>query len=131
MSESTNPNQKGCLSTKSETHREAYIRILQETADGTAVGSDSEREAILSGELILGDYLEGSVVRDANGCVAGSATTGITVAGRLFLQHLQKEEREESKFGRLKKYGLVVFGFIMGIIANLIPDLMKHLFSKP
>lgn len=121
----TNPNQKGYCSTKSESHRRAYIRLLRETAEGTALDSDSERDAVLSGELISGGYLEGSVVRDESGSVVGSNTTGITVSGRLFLQQLQKEERDESKLGRLKKYGLIVFGFIMGIIAHLIPDLVK------
>ncbi len=86
---------------------------------------------MLSGELILGKYLEGDVNYDHNHCIIGSKTTGVTVAGRLFLQQLLREDREESSLGRFKKYGLVAFGFVMGIVANLLPDLIKHLFQKP
>jgi hypothetical protein len=49
--------------------------------------------------------------------------------GRLFLQDLEAREREQSWLGRATKLGLIVFGFIMGIVAQVLPDLIKALWT--
>lgn len=127
MKPATNPVQKGCRSTQPKTHRRAYIRILREAAGDAAAGPASERDSVLSGELILGGYLEGQVFYGNDGCVEGSATAGITVAGRLFLQQLEKEEREQSRIGRLKAVGLVVGGGVLTIAGQLLLEVFKSL----
>ena len=127
MNEAKNPSQNGCRSPKPETSRQAYIRVLKEVVDGTGSDSDSQSEAILHGELILGNYLDGNVIRDSGGSVVSSSTFGITVEGRRFLQQLQKEESDESNFGRLKKLGLFASGIIVGVFADLAVELLKPL----
>lgn len=104
---------------KDETSRRAYIRLLDERANLADAAESDERDAILYAELIDKGYLRGTAIRDASkgGMTVGAAVTEITLEGRLFLQHLKSEERQESFVGRFKTYwpffsGLV--GVVMG-----------------
>ena len=115
------------MDTSRESFRKSYIRLLKERADFPDSLTPAQRDVVLYSELIKAEYLDGDVGENGSGFPVRASIFGIKTKGRLFLQQLEKEERDESTFGRLKKYGLIVFGFIMGIVATLIPDLVKSL----
>ena len=106
--------------TKPETARRAYIRLLSERANlADAADDEDHRDAILYSELIDKGYLRGTAVRDASkgGMTVGAAVTEITLEGRLFLQRLKSEEKQESVIGRFKT-NWPLFSGLAGIIVG-------------
>lgn len=116
-------------SRRPETARAAYIRLLADQC--VAADAAKERDSVLCGELIDGGYLDGDKLTDKHGQTLNSALVGITVQGRLFLQELKKQERAESRFGRAKRAGTFIGGFVLGIIAKMIPDMIKAIWNLP
>jgi len=117
---------------KKETARRAYIKLLRERVEALDSLPPDSRQTILYAELIAGEYLSGVTRTDENGLPNGNVIKGLTVKGRLFLQELEAKEDERSSLGRAKKFGLIAFGFLMGIVAQILPDLLKALFlHKP
>ena len=112
---------------KKDTARRAYIELLREQVGGLDSLPPDRRESVLYAELIAADYLSGVTRRDQDGFPSGNIIQGITVKGRLFLQELEERERQRSSLGRAKKYGLIAFGFAMGILSHVLPDLIKTL----
>ncbi len=103
-------------SQKNDTARRAYIELLRERVSALDSLQPDRRKSVLYAELIAADYLSGVTQTDQNGFPSGNVIQGITVKGRLFLQELEERERQRSWLGRAKKLGLIVFGFLMGII---------------
>jgi hypothetical protein len=106
---------------------------LEEREHDTSSAPVRDQDAILSGELIEGGYLEGGVMRGADGTIVGSSVTGISVQGRLFLQQLRKEEREDSLVGKGRKWVPVLVGYLAGLLSPVITDWLKavlHLTTK-
>ncbi len=112
-----------------ETARRAYIRLLSERAKIQESAAGEERDSVLYSELIDADYLRGVPFRDAakGGMTTGVTVTEITLKGRLFLQQLKSEERQHSLWGRLKKIGLLVGGYLLGVFSPALTDLAKLL----
>ncbi|MFL6597032.1 MAG: hypothetical protein ACJ8KF_03605 [Chthoniobacterales bacterium] len=106
---------------KKDTARRAYIELLREQVGGLDSLPPDRRESVLYAELIAADYLSGVTRRDQDGFPSGNIIQGITVKGRLFLQELEERERQRSSLDRAKKYGLIAFGFAMGIISHVLP----------
>jgi hypothetical protein len=123
-----------CFSTMN-TARHNYIDILSELADRyTPEPSDPSRmrTAVLSGELIEAGYLSGQSFREAGGLIRGSAITGLTVSGRLFLDQLRKEEREASLWAHCKRWGIPVITYLFGILTPVLSNFLKVIFHvKP
>ena len=80
---------------KGETPRQAYIRILQSQAKEPSVLE--EKDLIYAAELVRGKYLRGSAPDDEDGQPGSVGVTGITLEGRLFLQKLKSDEKDESR----------------------------------
>jgi len=103
------------------------LELLRERVSALDSLQPDRRKSVLYAELIAADYLSGVTQTDQNGFPSGNVIQGITVKGRLFLQELEERERQRSWLGRAKKLGLIVFGFLMGIISQVLPDLIKAL----
>jgi hypothetical protein len=114
---------------RAESPRQAYIRLLSERAKIQESAAQEERDSVLYSELIDADYLRGVPFRDAakGGMTTGVTVTEITLKGRLFLQQLKSRERQQSLFGRLKKLGLLIGGYLLGIFSPALTDLVKSL----
>jgi len=112
-----------------ETARRAYIRLLSERAGIQESAAPEDRDSALYSELIDAGYLRGVPFRDAakGGMTTGVTVTEITLKGRLFLQQLKSEERRQSLLGRLKKVGLLIGGYLLGIFSPALTYLVKAL----
>ena len=84
-----------------------------------------ERDAVLQGELIEDGYLSGGVMRNEDGCICGSSSSGITTKGRLFLQSLQTEEDSKSVAGSAKRIGVFTLGVVVGVVSAVIVEIAK------
>lgn len=103
-----------------ETARQAYIRLLSEQTAATERETTDTREAILSAELIEEKYLEGSPRRDETGSVMGAGILGVTVKGRLFLQDLERLEKEDTLWARNNPTILLFFAWVIGWTTPLL-----------
>ena len=110
---------------RDETARRTYIRLLSEVA--SALPAKADHEKVLRGELIEAKLLTGGVARDGVGAIVVAEETGITVEGRLFLQRLREEERQDSLLRKSLKYTPVLIGYIAGLLSPLITDWIKKL----
>lgn len=76
-------------------------------------------------------HVRGAVRRNELGVISGCVTTGMTVQGRLFLEELQRKEKEESWWGKFKTWGLpiisAIVGYIVAIITPVLTDWLKTL----
>jgi len=82
---------------------------------------------VLNAELIGGDYLDGVVNPNSSGMFPSSVIIGLPKAkGRLFLQQLEKEEFDLTLCGRLKKREDIFIGFLLGIIASIVLEIVKY-----
>jgi H+/Cl- antiporter ClcA len=54
--------------------------------------------------------------------------TGITVEGRLFLQRLKKEEKEEGLWHKSRLVAGVLLGYIVGLLSPLFTEWLKKTF---
>jgi hypothetical protein len=106
--------------TPRDTARRTYIRLLSQVAQ-TVPGNTNE-DTVLMGELIEANFLTGGVARDGNGHIMAVQETGITVEGRLFLQRLKSEEREEKLLHKSLKYLPIAIGYIAGLLSPLFTD---------
>jgi hypothetical protein len=108
--------------------RSNYIDLLSDYAKHftPARGApDEKRESVLSGELIEAELLTGAVLRDADDEIRGASVNGITVKGRLFLDQLQREQREASVSAKLKKWGVPLLTYLAGVTTPILSDLLK------
>src|SRR5438552_850953 len=114
----------------SDAHQKArarYIRLLERSAKNADV--EDTPDGAFSSELIEEGYLRGRAGPDQHGVLTRAVVTGITVKGRLFLETLKQQERESSWWSRAKKFGLLLIGFIFGILSHVLPDLFKALWG--
>lgn len=109
----------------SQTARRKYIAIL--AAAASKVPEKVDDETLLTGELIEAELLTGGVARGGEGTIIACQDTGITVEGRLFLQRLQKEEREERLLIKSLKYAPLVIGYLAGLLSPLITEWLKKI----
>lgn len=103
--------------------RTTYIRLLERSARSGDVAQTPDWT--FSGELIEEGYLVGTVGRNESGVISRSAVTGITVKGRLFLEQLRREQREESWLGRLQKVGIFLLGILVGVGVPILTSWLK------
>jgi hypothetical protein len=117
----------------STTARQEYIRLLTRNVEAvTPTESGVDRNAMFNGELIDAGYCTGVVMRDPNNVIKKCATTGMTVKGRLFLDQLQKEEKEASAWSRFKRWGIPMITYLVGVITPVINEWLKVVFHlKP
>ena len=108
-----------------ETARRAYIRLLSTYAVSSPTRTDAD--IALLGELIDAKLLPGGVTNDSTGKIAAAKATGITVEGRLFLQRLREEERQESLFHKSLKYIPILIGYLAGLLSPLFTNWIKTL----
>jgi hypothetical protein len=110
-----------------ETTRQAYIRILSKHCSGIKPLPQEDQDAALLSELTWsGEYLQGDFVFDE----ASKTTKAVSVRrvmpqGRLLLEQLKLAESEASLTGKMKRCGLILLGFVLGIIATLIAEYLK------
>jgi len=109
--------------TTGQTARRSYIAIL--SAAASKLPGKVNDETVLMGELIEAELLTGGVGRGSEGTVIAFQDTGITVEGRLFLQRLQKEEREERLLNKALKYAPLVIGYLAGLLSPLMTEWLK------
>jgi len=107
------------------TARRAYIRILTQYAE--AVPSKTDPETALLGELIDAELLTGGAARGSTGQVIAANATGITVDGRLFLQRLREEERQDRLLRKSLKYVPILIGYVAGLLSPLLTEWIKSL----
>jgi hypothetical protein len=115
-----------------KTARQEYIEILSsQSANFTPSPADPNqlRLATFCGELIDAGYLHGGTLRDQHGIIRGSAVSGVTVQGRLFLDQLSREEKEATPWARFKKYGVPLITYAAGVLTPVLSDLLKNLFQ--
>lgn len=108
-----------------EKARRAYIRLLSKSAISSPTKTDAD--TALLGELIDAKLLLGGAARDSIGETVAAEATGITVEGRLFLQRLREEERQESLFHKSLKYVPILIGYLAGLLSPLLTDWIKTL----
>jgi hypothetical protein len=106
---------------RTETARQAYIRILSEFSEHKDV---KDREVALCAELIRAGYLDGQVLEDSSGCVDGCSISRTTLEGHIFEQNMRKLEREESLWGRSLGCVMILVGYIFGVLSPLFADLV-------
>jgi hypothetical protein len=112
--------------------RKEYIRLLSRNVAHFTPEPGVERDAMFNGELIDAGHVTGVVRRNPVGVISGAATTGMTVQGRLFLNQLQKEERDASLWAKLKMWGVPILTYVIGVITPVISDWLKVVFHlKP
>jgi hypothetical protein len=114
---------------KEDAARRAYIELLRERVNALDTLPSDRQKSMLYAELIAAGYLDGDTHTDQYGVPDGNVIIGVTVKGRLFLQELEAREREQSWRGRVKKLGLVIFGFVVGIVSHVLPDFLKSLWT--
>ncbi len=107
------------------TARREYIRILAEHAE--TVPTKTDPETALLGELIEAKLLTGGAARGSTGQVIAANVTGITVDGRLFLQRLREEERQERVLRKSLKYVPILIGYVAGLLSPLLTDWIRSL----
>ena len=101
--------------------RREYIRLLTKP-----IGSWSDltpehvEELERIDELIQAGYLGGGVIRDENKEPKASATTGPTLAGRMFAEEQQEILDRKSTWGRIKSGSVLFIGWLSGIISAVI-----------
>jgi len=83
------------------------------------------RAATFLGELIDAGHLHGGTARDQQGVIRAAAPRGMTVQGRLFLEHLKREEREASLWARAKKWGIPVITYAAGVLTPILSDFLR------
>ena len=105
--------------------RHAYIRILTQYAE--AVPTKTDPDTALLGELIEAELLTGGAARGATGQVIAANATGITVEGRLFLQRLREEERQDRLLRKSLKYVPILIGYAAGLLSPLLTDWIRSL----
>jgi len=115
-----------------ENPRKEYIRLLLRSVENFTPEPGELRDATLIGELGEAGYLKAKTIGDEYGVTRGAASWGMTVAGRLFLNQLQREERESSAWGRFKKWGVPLLTYLAGVATPVLSDFLKALFHlKP
>lgn len=117
-------------STKIETARQKYIRILRERSDHIDTWEEDAREGSLAGELIEAKYLSGTAIKNSSGEIVAAGVCGITVEGRLFLQKLEEQETADSVVGKSKRAIGFVGGFVLGVVTPLLSDLVQSLVKQ-
>src|SRR6266576_6681701 len=110
---------------KSETGRQAYIRLLRSRVDAIDELPSDKREHILWADLIAAGYLDGVTRTDEMGVPSGNMIKGATVKGRLFLQDLEALEHERTWKHRAIRYGLPVGTFLAGILSSVLIEWLK------
>ena len=84
-----------------------------------------------SAELpIVRDLIESEMVRGETGHVEGGLGIGldsITLKGRQLRDELLEKRKARRFFSRLKKFGLIVLGWIVGLISPLIVEYLKKI----
>ena len=81
---------------KSETARQAYVRLMRERAEAIDSFTPQQREVVLLSELIKDECLDGVVTPNGDGFPVGALVMGIKPKGRLLLQQLEREELDAS-----------------------------------
>jgi hypothetical protein len=120
-----------------ELPRREYIRLLSEYALDSKFKPSDERNILLSVELIKEHYLSGSYIHVLPGPKGQNPSPicliepGITVKGRLFLQKLEKEEQDESCWGKLRKHLDssidILIGVIIGVAIPIAVEIIREL----
>lgn len=112
---------------KTETARQAYIRILSKHCASIGTPSQDDRDTALLSELTWsGEYLQGDFVWDAESKSAKPVSVRrVMPQGRLLLEQLKIAESEASITGKMKRWSLVLFGVVLGIVGTLIAEYLK------
>jgi hypothetical protein len=79
---------------------------------------------------IVRDLIEEGMVRGEQGHVEGGLAIGldsITLKGRQLRDELLEKRKARRLSSRLKKFGLLVFGWIVGLISPLIAEYLKKI----
>lgn len=109
--------------------RKLYIELLSNYAEKATPGLDApgdKRVATLSGELVDAGHLTGHTLRDEHEEIRGAVVTGMTVRGRLFLEELQRKEKDESWWGKFKTWGLPIIGALVGYIVAVVTPMLTE-----
>ena len=77
-------------------------------------------EIRLVADLIERDFLDGTHTEDGNGIPINALVTGITLAGREYVDELEDERFKKSSAGRLVSFLKYVGVFILGILGTLL-----------
>jgi hypothetical protein len=83
---------------KTETARQAYIRLLRKLSDATDSLAMPHRDVVLISELIKDECLDGTISTNSDGFPTRTETMGIKPKGRFLLEKLEKEELAEALF---------------------------------
>lgn len=115
----------------SKTARREYIKLLEKFSEikGSPIPDPNHEEKILSIELLNGLYLKGQVVQDDRQCKDVPHVSGITVKGRLFLQELQEQEKQDSLWQKALKYLPVLFGYVVGLLTPFIQKWLESVLA--
>lgn len=106
--------------------RRLYIRILSEYASREDFKPSEKSDKVLCAELMEEGYLSGSKgITYEEGLVIFEAA--ITVKGRLFLQQLEKEEKEQSLWGRSKRLVEFTIGVIVGVLIGVTTSIVSEI----
>ena len=100
---------------RKDTARRAYIRLLRERVDSLDKLTPELRRTVMYADLIAAGHLDGVTSNDEYDFPKGNVIKGITVQGRLFLEELEKQERNDSVFGRISKFIIILGTFLAGI----------------
>lgn len=107
--------------------RKEYIRLLLRNVEVcTPTEPGVFRDATFNGELVDAGHVHGLVTRNEVGVISHCATIGMTVQGRLFLEELQRKEKEESWWGKFKTWGFPIIGAVVGYILAIVTPLITE-----
>lgn len=71
-------------------------------------------------DLVDSGYMRGSVIRDNEGDVAGTSTSGPTLASRIFADEQKEILEKNSLMGRIKSGAVLFIGWLAGILSAVI-----------
>jgi hypothetical protein len=112
---------------KKETARQAHIRILRMIDDKIDEHPKEYRDTVLTADLITAGHLKGVARVNNVGMPLDNAVTGMGVSGRLFLDQIEKAEKDGSFLGSLKRAGALIVGFLLGIAGTVAGAVILHL----
>ncbi len=111
--------------------RKEYIRILRRSVNAFTPEPGNQLNATLVGELGEEGYLQGKGMPDATGVVRSAVSWGMTVKGRLFLEQLERQEREGAFWRRTWRYGLPFVTYVAGFATPILQDALRLWFHLP
>jgi hypothetical protein len=125
QSPKTEPAINKAHSSSRYTARQMYIRMLRQRIDAVDSVSSESREHVLWSGLIKSGFLDGTPVSDQFGVPSKNIVGPPTLKGRLFLQELELQEKNESSLHRIIKYSVPVVTFFMGIVSSVLIEWFK------